>query len=85
MNLKKFKNLTLIFGLCCTTPSIWGQTVTVTSGTTYQTISGFGASSQWDGTFSSALATSFWADDSSQPPANQVNGNVGSFHPPPRH
>ena len=51
--------------------------MTVTSGTTYQTISGFGASSQWDNTFSSSLATTFWADDSSQPPANQVNGQVG--------
>ncbi len=53
------------------------QTVTVTSGTTYQTISGFGASSQWDNTFSSSLADTFWSDDSSQPPASQVNGNVG--------
>src|SRR5665213_1257655 len=69
--------LLILFFACGTVAFTWAQTVTITSGTTYQTISGFGASSQWDNTFSSALANNFWADDSSQPPASQVNGNVG--------
>ena len=75
---KKIK-LLLFFSLLITTfdSSLWAGTVTVTSGTTYQTISGFGASSQWDNTFSSTLANSFWADDSSQPPTSQVNGHAG--------
>ncbi len=77
-NLKRFlflpPTVTLLFLSFGVT---WAQTVTVTSGTTYQTISGFGASSQWDNTFSSSLADIFWKDDSSQPPADQINGNVG--------
>ncbi len=77
MTLKKLKALTLILGFGCFVSSAWGQTVTVNPGTTYQTISGFGASSQWDNSFSSSLANNFWADDSNQPPASQVNGNVG--------
>jgi O-glycosyl hydrolase len=78
MLLKICRNLILGFLLFDgMTASSWAQTVTVTSGTTYQTISGFGASSQWDNAFSTALADSFWKDDSSQPPASQVNGNVG--------
>src|SRR5579883_1233143 len=67
----------LLFELLVSASTAWAGTVTVTSGTTYQTISGFGASSQWDNAFSSTLANTFWADDSNQPPANQVNGNVG--------
>jgi O-glycosyl hydrolase len=79
MLLKFCKNLLLVgfFLPVGMTASSWAQTVTVTSGTTYQTISGFGASSQWDNAFSTALADSFWTDDSSKPPASQVNGNVG--------
>ncbi|HTC20883.1 MAG TPA: hypothetical protein VK859_08545, partial [bacterium] len=73
----KVKILFFVLGLCCLVPAAWAGTVTVTSGTTYQTISGFGASSQWDNTFSASLATTFWADDSNKPPASQVNGDVG--------
>jgi O-glycosyl hydrolase len=70
-------NLTA-FILFSSAPAAWAGTVTVTSGTTYQTISGFGASSQWvEGKITSALANTFWTDDSSQPPASQVNGDVG--------
>ena len=59
-------------------PSAWAGTVTVTSGTTYQTISGFGACSNWvESKITAALATIFWTDDSSQTPANQVNGHPG--------
>ncbi len=65
-------------GLLVSASNAWAQsTVTVNPATTYQTISGFGASSQWDNSFSSSLANTFWADDSSKPPASQVNGNVG--------
>src|SRR5208282_4251512 len=65
-------------GFFCLGPAAWAGTVTVTSGTTYQTISGFGAASVWvESKVTSALANQFWTDDSSQPPANQVNGNVG--------
>ncbi|MGH7738846.1 MAG: hypothetical protein ACREL1_01750, partial [bacterium] len=57
---------------------VWAGTVTVTAGTTYQTISGFGASSQWvESKITSSLANTFWTDDSSQPPTSQVNGDVG--------
>jgi O-glycosyl hydrolase len=56
----------------------WASTVTVTAGTTYQTISGFGAASVWvESKVTAALAQQFWTDDSSLPPASQVNGNVG--------
>ncbi len=64
-------------GLLAGTAPLTAQTVTVNPSTTYQTISGFGASSQWDNSFSSSLATTFWADDSSEPPTSQVNGQVG--------
>jgi glucuronoarabinoxylan endo-1,4-beta-xylanase len=46
-------------------------TATVDATTKYQTISGFGASSQWvESKITSSLATAFWADDS-------VNGHAG--------
>ncbi len=77
MALNKMKALTLALWVFCFAPAIWAQNVTVTSGTTYQTISGFGASSQWDNSFSSSLADTFWSDDSSQPPSSQVNGHAG--------
>ena len=58
--------------------TVWAGPVTVTSGTTYQTISGFGAASVWvESKVTAALATQFWTDDSNLPPASQVNGNVG--------
>src|ERR1700678_1892101 len=61
------------------TTSSWAQTTAViNAATTYQTISGFGASSQWvEGKITAALATIFWTDDSSLTPANQVNGHPG--------
>ena len=77
MALKIMKALTLVLGVFCFAPAIWAQNVTVTSATTYQTISGFGASSQWDNSFSSSLADTFWSDDSNQPPSSQVNGHAG--------
>ncbi len=49
---------------------VFAGTATIDSTTKYQTISGFGASSQWDNTFSSSLANTFWADDS-------TNGHAG--------
>src|SRR5581483_6927799 len=58
--------------------SLWAGTVTVTSGTTYQTISGFGAASVWDSIATLRnIAVTLWKDDSSLPPASQVNGQVG--------
>ena len=52
-------------------PLIWAGTATIDSGTKYQTISGFGASSQWvESKITSSLATQFWADD-------QVDGHAG--------
>ena len=75
--LRKIKILFFV-GVCGLVPTAWAGTVTVTSGTTYQTISGFGAASVWvEGKVTAALATQFWKDDSSLPPASQVNGNVG--------
>src|ERR1700679_3799092 len=74
----------IYFLACLTTfamgfaPAAWAGTVTVTSGTTFQTISGFGAASVWvESKVTAALATQFWKDDSNLPPASQVNGNVG--------
>ncbi len=59
----------------------WASTVTVTAGTTYQTISGFGAASALNAyqVFNNiaTIQNTLWADDSSLPPASQVNGNVG--------
>jgi len=72
-----FCNLFLFFSIIANS-SAWAGTVTVASGSTYQTISGFGAASVWvESKITSALANIFYTDDSSQPPASQVNGNVG--------
>ncbi len=50
---------------------VFAGTATINSATKYQTISGFGASSQWvESKITSSLATTFWADDS-------VNGHAG--------
>jgi O-glycosyl hydrolase len=66
------------FLVCGTVVSSWAGTATVDAGTTFQTISGFGAASVWvEGKVTAALAKQFWTDDSSLPPASQVNGNVG--------
>ncbi|HJT25608.1 MAG TPA: hypothetical protein VJ873_13620, partial [bacterium] len=55
--------------------------MTVNAGTTYQTISGFGAASALNAytvyNNISTIQNTLWSDDSSQSPANQVNGNVG--------
>ncbi|HEY5037772.1 MAG TPA: hypothetical protein VIJ93_01725, partial [bacterium] len=75
---KKIQSFFLAFVFFCVVHAGWAGTVTVTSGTTYQTISGFGAASVWVASkITAALATIFWSDDSSLPPASQVNGNVG--------
>ncbi|HUO57093.1 MAG TPA: malectin domain-containing carbohydrate-binding protein, partial [bacterium] len=69
----------LFFSLAFVSASpLFAQTVTVNSGTTYQTISGFGAASVWDSSSTlSSLAVTLWHDDSASAPANQVNGQVG--------
>ena len=76
---RALKYLALSLLACVFFPiSAFAGTVAVNSGTTYQAISGFGASSQWvEGKITAALANIFWTDDSSQPPTSQVNGNVG--------
>ena len=76
---RALKYLALSLLACVFFPiSAFAGTIAVNSGTTYQAISGFGASSQWvEGKITAALANIFWTDDSSQPPTSQVNGNVG--------
>src|SRR5579885_2095001 len=70
------KILFLITFACAT--GLQAQSVSVNAGTTYQTISGFGAASVWDSIATLRnIAVTLWHDDSSQPPANQVNGQVG--------
>ena len=50
---------------------VFAGTATIDSSTKYQTISGFGACSQWvESKITAALATQFWADDN-------VNGHAG--------
>ena len=68
----------ILLGALASASTSWAGTVTVNSGTTYQTISGFGAASVWVASkITATLAQDFWADDSNQPPANQVNGHAG--------
>ena len=65
-------------GLLASATAAWAQTVTVNAGTTYQTISGFGAASVWcESKISAAIANVLWTDDSTLAPASQVNGHVG--------
>ena len=60
----------LVLALFVVTP-VFAGTASIDATTKYQTISGFGASSQWvESKITSALATEFWADD-------QVNGHAG--------
>jgi glucuronoarabinoxylan endo-1,4-beta-xylanase len=76
--MKKYFGLLGLILLCIPAHPVWAGTVTVNTGTTYQTISGFGAASVWVANkITTSLANIFWADDSGQPPASQVNGNVG--------
>jgi len=76
--LKALKILILTLGLGSLVSAAWAGTATIDAGTTFQTISGFGAASVWvEGKVTAALANTFWKDDSSLPPASQVNGNVG--------
>src|SRR5579885_804564 len=75
---RKIVIITILLWACGSVSMAQAQTVTVNAGTTYQTISGFGAASVWDSIATLRnIAVTLWHDDSSQPPANQVNGQVG--------
>jgi glucuronoarabinoxylan endo-1,4-beta-xylanase len=52
-------------------------TVSVTTGTQYQVIQGFGACSYWDNSYSSSLANAFWTDESNKALGSQTNGLIG--------
>lgn len=55
-----------------------GGTVSVTTGTQYQVIQGFGASSYSEGTnYSTAMAATLWTDESNQPLTAGTSGDVG--------
>jgi len=76
--LKKIQLILCFLALALGPQTLRAGTVTVSSGTTYQTISGFGAASVWDSiTTLRNIAVTLWTDDSSLPPASQVNGQVG--------
>ena len=76
--LRKIKSLAFAIGVFSLVPTAWAGTATINAGTTYQTISGFGAASQWvESKITAALATIFWTDESTLAPGSQVNGHVG--------
>ena len=78
---KLIYSLLYTFALWGGAKGAWAGTVAVNAGTTYQTISGFGAASALNAyqVFNNiaTIENTLWADDSSQPPASQVNGDVG--------
>ena len=68
---KQLNGLMVLILFFVLSSQVFAGTATIDSSTKYQTISGFGASSQWvESKITSSLATAFWADD-------QVNGHAG--------